>query len=148
MEQTFQALGNILLKAIPSVFFLLILHFYLKAMLFAPLVKAMKHRDELTRGARKAAEESLAKAEQKAKEYEAKLQDAHNEVYRQNEETRKQWLADQAAHLASAKASAEATMKAATESIAVEAAAARQGLQESSTAIANQIAQAILGTKA
>ena len=70
MEQTFQALETILLKAIPSAILLLVLYFYLKAMLFGPIAKVLKQREELTKGARKAAEQSLARAEQKAKESE------------------------------------------------------------------------------
>ena len=36
MEQTLQALAGILLKAIPTIFLLLFLYFYLKLMLFGP----------------------------------------------------------------------------------------------------------------
>src|SRR5215475_4677341 len=97
MEQTIQALGGILLKAIPTVVILIFLHFYLKFMLFKPLAKVLKERDALTAGARKAAEQSLAAAERKAQEYEAKFRDARAEVYKQQEETRKVWLQDQAA---------------------------------------------------
>jgi F-type H+-transporting ATPase subunit b len=147
MEQTFQALEIILLKAIPTALLLLILHFYFKAMLFRPLAKILKQREELTEGARKAAELSLARAEEKAKEYETKLRDAKSEVYKDQEETRKKWLADQAAHLAQAKANAEASMQAAREGIAQEVAAARQVLGETSGAIADQIAATVLARR-
>ena len=66
MEQTLQALGGILLKAIPTVILLLILHAYLRAVLFTPLEKMLRQRGELTEGARKAADQSLAAAEAKA----------------------------------------------------------------------------------
>src|SRR5579862_667400 len=100
MEQIIQSLGGILLKAIPTVFILLLLHFYLKAMLFGPLARVLKERDELTVGARKAAEQSLAAAERKAQEYESKLREARAEVYRQQEETRRVWLEEQTAQIA------------------------------------------------
>src|SRR5215472_17663368 len=103
MEQTFEALGGILVKAIPTVAIILFLHFYLKSVLFAPLRKVLKQRDEMTIGARKAAEASLANAERKAREYEEKLAEARTEVYKQQEETRKQWLGDQAAQTAAAR---------------------------------------------
>ena len=76
MQETLQALGGILLKAIPTVILLIILHFYLKAVLFGPLDRMMQKRRELTEGARKIAEDSLAAAARKADEYEAKLRDA------------------------------------------------------------------------
>ena len=147
MEQTFQALEIILLKAIPTAVLLLLLLFYFKAMLFGPLAKILKQREELTLGARKAAQQSLAKAEEKATEYETKLRDAKGEVYRSQEETRKQWLAEQAAQLEQTKAKAEATMKAAGEGIAQEVTVARQGLAETSAAIADQIATTVLARR-
>lgn len=148
MDQTLQALQGILLKAIPTAVLLLVLYFYLKAMLFGPIAKVLKQREELTKGARKAAEQSMARAEQKAKEYEDKLRDAKSEVYRDQEETRKKWLADQAAQLAQAKASAEASINSAREGIAQEVATARQGLADSSAAIADQIAATVLARRA
>src|SRR5260370_16969179 len=93
MEQTLQALSGILLKAIPTVFLLIILHFYLKAMLFRPLQKVLKQREELTAGARRAAEQSLAAAERKAQDYKTKLRDPRAEVYKEQEETRRRFHA-------------------------------------------------------
>lgn len=144
MEQTLQALTGILIKAIPTAFFLILLHFVFRFMLFGPLRKVLKEREELTAGARKAAEASLAAAERKVQEYEAKLRDARAEVYKEQEEIRRRWLADQAAQLAEARTQAEASLKQAKFEIASEAAAARQNLFETSTGLADEIASAIL----
>jgi len=148
MEQTLQALGGILLKAIPTVILLIILHFYLKAVLFGPLDRVMQKRRELTEGARKTAEDSLAAAARKADEYEAKLRDARAAVYKQQEEIRKRWLDEQAQHVADARARSESTVKAAREAIAVDAAAARKSLQDTSEAVADQIVATVLGRRA
>ena len=51
MEQTLHDLSGILLRAIPSAALLIILHFYLKGMLFKPLQKVLKQREMLTAGA-------------------------------------------------------------------------------------------------
>jgi len=147
MEQTFQALEIILLKAIPTAVLLLLLLVYFKVMLFGPLAKILKQREDLTLGARKAAQQSITKAEEKAAEYETKLRDAKGEVYRGQEETRKKWLAEQAEHLAQTKASAEASMKVAGEGIAQEVTVARQGLAETSAALADQIATSVLARR-
>ena len=144
MEQTFEALGGILLKAIPTVLILLFLHFYLKSMLFAPLRKVLQQREELTAGARKAAEASFANAERKAQEYEDKLNEARAEVYKQQEETRKQWLQDQATQASAARVRMEAAVKEARAQIAEESDTARQNLLETSEALADQIASRIL----
>jgi len=147
MEQTVQALGGILLKAIPTVILLIILHFYLKAVLFGPLDRVLKQRRELTEGARKIAEDSLAAATRKAEEYEAKLRDARAAVYKQQEEIRKRWLEEQANDVAEARARSESAVKAAREAIAQDAEAARKSLEETSKAVADQIVAAVLGRR-
>ncbi len=147
MEQTVQALGGILLKAIPTVVLLIILHFYLKSVLFGPLERVLKQRRELTEGARKLAEDSLAAASRKAEEYEAKLREARAAVYKQQEEIRKGWLEDQAKQVNEARERHDAAVKAAREAIAADAAAARTSLQDSSKAMADQIVATVLGRR-
>jgi F-type H+-transporting ATPase subunit b len=147
MQQTLQALGGILINAIPTAIFLVILHFFFRSMLFGPLRKVLKQREELTAGARRAAEASLAAADRKAAEYETRLRDARAEVYKEQEETRRRWLADQADQVAKARASADATVAQAKFEIASEAAAARQNLFETSTPLADQIANTVLGRR-
>jgi F-type H+-transporting ATPase subunit b len=147
MEQTLQALSGILLNAIPSALLLIILHFYLKAMLFKPLEIVLKQREALTAGARKAADESLAAAERKAQDYEAKFRDARSEVYRQQEETRKAWLDDQAKQIAEAHDRGAAAMAAADKTLAEETAAAKRNLVETSAALADSIANMVLARR-
>ena len=148
MQETLQALGGILLKAIPTVILLIILHFYLKAVLFGPLDRVMEERRELTEGARKTAEDSLAAATRKADEYEAKLRDARAAVYKQQEEIRKRWLEEQAQQVAEARTRSESTVKAAREAIAQDVAAARTSLQDTSATVADQIVATVLGKRA
>jgi F-type H+-transporting ATPase subunit b len=124
------------------------LHFYFKRMLFRPLEKMLKQREELTEGARQAAQDSLAAAERKAQEYETKLRDAKAQVYKEQEETRRQWLEDQTAQVEQARVSSEASVHAAREAIAAEAAAARTNLLETSAALADRIATAVLVRRA
>ena len=147
MEQTLHALGGILLRAIPTAVLLVILHFYLKGMLFRPLQKTLKRRDELTAGARKAAQESLAAANQKAQDYEAKFRDARSEVYRQQEETRRSWTEDQAKQIEAAHARATEAMVVAQQKIADESAKAKQDLVETSAALAESIANTVLARR-
>jgi F-type H+-transporting ATPase subunit b len=147
MEQTLHALGGILLKSIPTVVLLLFLYFYLKAMLFGPLTQVLKQREELTAGTRQAAQKSLEDAERKVSEYEAKMREARAEVYREQEETRKRWLADQASQVDGARERTGQTVQQAKEQMAVEITAARQTLAESAAALADQIATAVLSRR-
>jgi F-type H+-transporting ATPase subunit b len=144
MEQTLQALGGILIKSIPTVLFLLFLHVFFRIMLFGPLRKMLKQREELTAGARRAAEASHAAADRKTAEYEAQFRDARAEVYREQEEIRRRWLAEQAKQVAEARSSAEAAVAQAKFEIASEAAGARQSLLGTSAELADQIATAVL----
>ena len=148
MEQTLEALAGILLKSIPTILLLLFLYFYLKAMLFSPLTKVLKQRDELTTGTRLAADRSLRDAEQRVQEYDAKLREARAELYREQEATRAQWLADQASQITGARQRTGTAVAEAKEQMAAEVVAARQSLIESSGALADQIATAVLGGRA
>ena len=147
MEQTLQALGGILLKAIPTAVLLLVLYAYFKAMLFGPLTKIEKQRKELTEGARRTAAESLAKAEKKAQEFEAKLQEARSQIYKEQEEQRRKWLEDQSVQIAEARGRQEKAVKDAKFALAAEAAAARQTLLDTSAQLADQIAAAVISRR-
>ena len=147
MEQTLQSLGGILLKSIPTIVFLIILHFYLKAMLFGPLDRILKQRRELTDGARKVAEDSLAAAKRKADEYDIKLREARGVVYKEQEEMRKRWLEEQGDEVARARTRMEASVKTAREALAADAAAAQASLKDASSALADQIAETVLGRR-
>ena len=145
---TLHALAEILLKSTVTIVLLIILHFYLKAVLFGPLDRVMQKRRELTEGARKLAEDSLAAATRKADEYEAKLRDARAAVYKQQEEIRKRWLDEQAQQAAEARTRSESTVKMAREAIAQDAAEARKSLQDTSAAVADRIVATVLGKRA
>jgi F-type H+-transporting ATPase subunit b len=147
MEQTLQALSGILLRAIPTTVLLIVLHFYLKAMLFRPLQKMLKQREELTAGARTAAADSLAAAERKAEDYETKFRDARSEVYREQEETRRVWIEDQAKQIAAGQARTAESLTAARKQLAGETAAAKASLVDTSAALADKIATTVLARR-
>ena len=148
MEQTLQALTGILLKAIPTIVLVMVLVAYFKAVLFRPLERVLKQREDLIEGSRRLAQESLDAAERKQQDYEARFRDARGEVYRAQEETRRTWLANQAAEMAEARRRSEVSLRDAKQHIAAEAAGAREGLSEASAALADQIATMILARRA
>ncbi|MEI9814139.1 MAG: ATP synthase F0 subunit B [Acidobacteriota bacterium] len=148
MEQTLQALAGILTKAIPTIIILVILHQFLKAVLFGPVEKMLKQRGEMTHGARHSADQSLKNAERKTAEYEAKLRDAKSVVYKEQEETRKQWLTDQTEQVARAKSDADVRVAAAKKEIATEVVTARATLEQTTQALADQIATTVLMRRA
>jgi F-type H+-transporting ATPase subunit b len=144
MEQTLRSLVEILLKAVPTIVLLLLVYFYFKAMLFGPLNKILKQRDELTKGARKTAEDSLATAERKTSEFEAKLREARTELYKEQEDQRRKWLDDQVAQVEQAHQRGTQMVEAAKKEIAAETASARENLAAASGALADEIANSLL----
>jgi F-type H+-transporting ATPase subunit b len=147
MEQTLNALGGLMLKAIPTVLLFVILYFYIKAMLFRPLEKVLAQRDALTDGARRTAQAAFEAAERKQKEYEQKFADARADVYKLQEETRRKWIEDQTAQVAEARKSMEQTIRGAKDQIAAEAATARERLAATSSQLAEEIAATVLSKR-
>src|SRR5438270_7171941 len=86
MEETLRQLGGILLRAVPTFILVVLLHLYLKFIFFKPLERVLRQRYEATEGARKLAEESIARAARKADEYEAALRAARAETYKEMEQ--------------------------------------------------------------
>lgn len=148
MGQTLQALGGILLQAIPTVCLLLIVHFYLKFMFFRPVREVLEKRREATEGARESAEAMLKKAGEKTASLEAALRKARDEIYVENEELRKRWLEEQSNHLEEARKQSRELIHQAKQELDAEAATAKRDLAGMADSMADEIAQSLLGRKA
>ena len=148
MEETLRALGEILLKAVPTFVLVFLLYLYLSRMFFRPLEEVLKKRYEATEGARKLADESLAKAAAKTAEYEAAIRAARGEVYNELGQLRRQLQADHAASIEKARHEAEAQISAAKAELQQEVSRLKQQLAGESDALATQIAESILGRRA
>ncbi len=148
MDQILQALGGILLRAIPTVILLIFVHIYLKRMLFRPLQETLAKRREQTEGAQESARASLARAEEKAAMYELALKEARAEMYREQEETRRRWLDHQASRIEEARQRTHELIKEASDKIAQETEAAKRDLDSSSHMLALQITEALVARRA
>src|SRR6185369_14484027 len=108
MQETFQQLADILLKAVPTFILLVLLHFYLKYIFFKPMEKVLHERYLATEGARKVAQESLERAAAKTAQYEAAIRAARNEIYQAEERLQKQLQEKETGELQAARQKAEA----------------------------------------
>ena len=144
MEATLQALGGILLKAVPTFLLLVLLHFYLKGVFFKPLQKVLRQRYEATEGARKLAAESLERAAAKTAEYEAATRAARTAVYQAQEQAHKRLEEGESAELMEARRRAEAAVEEARTQLSKDVEAATAGLARDSDLLASQIAESIL----
>jgi F-type H+-transporting ATPase subunit b len=147
MADTLHALGGILLKAVPTFLLVLLLQFYLKKVFFQPLEKVLHKRYEATEGARKLAEQSLARATARTAEYEAAIRAARSEIYQAQEKLYKQLQESEAAQLLAARQTAEAALRQARAQIAREAEAAQVMLKLDTERLAGEIAESILETR-
>ena len=148
MDATLHDLGGLLLKAIPTIILLLIVHQYLKWMFFGPMREVLAKRREATEGARKTAEALLAQASEKTAALEAALRKAREEIYREQEEARRQWISEQSARLEEARRSARDLIHKAKQQLEAETSAGKRELTATTTELADQIAQSLLEGKA
>src|SRR5580698_2953631 len=148
MDATLHALGRIVLYGLPTSFLVILLCIYLKIMYFKPFQRMLAARYEATEGARKAAEESLSRANAKAAEFDAALQKARQEIYSEQEQYLKKLRDQQTAETEAARHAAEARLNQAREQLAAEAATARASLASQADLLASQIADAILSGRA
>lgn len=144
MEETLRELGGILLKAVPTFFLVLVLYLYLARMFFRPLERVLQKRYEATEGARKLAEESLAKAAAKTEQYEAAMRAARGEVYKEIEQLRRQLQQERTAAIDRARREAEAQIGEAKVQLDNELVKLKQELAGQSDALAGQIVDSIL----
>ena len=132
------------MRALPTFALLLLLLFYLKAMFFKPLEKALAERKAATAGVRKLAEESLAKAEQKAAEYDQSLRNARVEIYKEQEALRAQWREEQAKAMKEVRATTDAALREAQQQLDAHKQTALASLDAESDALAEQITRRVL----
>jgi F-type H+-transporting ATPase subunit b len=144
MEETLRALGEILLKAVPTFLLVFLLYLYMARVFFGPLERVLQKRYEATEGARKLAEESLAKAAEKTEKYEAAVRAARSEIYRELGQLRRQLQDERSAAVEQARRQAEAQIAAAKADLEREVVALQEKLAGESDALANEIAGSIL----
>ena len=134
----------LLWQAVPTFVIVILLHFYLKHMLFQPLQKALDERKAATNGVRAAAAEALKVAEQKASEYEDALHKARGEVYKEQDQLRLELRKQREAALESVRTQTEALLADARKRIETERDSAKATLQAESDSIAESIAAAAM----
>jgi len=144
MESTLHDLGQLLLKAIPTVFLLLVVHFYLKKMFFGPMADVLAKRRAATEGLRESAEAMRARALEQTASIEAQLRQAHEEIYQEQEEARRLWTTVQASQLEQARTQARELIQQGKQRLDAESSAAKNQLATTTDALADQIVRTLL----
>jgi F0F1-type ATP synthase membrane subunit b/b' len=148
MDPTLKLLLESLLKAVPTIFFLIVLTAYLKYIFFKPMGRMLKQRHEETEGVRKLAEQAFTAADHKTSELERVLLAAKLEISRGQEAYRHQLHADQAKAIAEARARAEERILEVRRELAAETERITVHLSDNASALAGEMLATVLGRRA
>jgi F-type H+-transporting ATPase subunit b len=144
MAELVHQLGELFLRAVPVVFFILIFYFILRAIFFKPLLAVMNEREARTQGAQRAAELAQQAAADKVKQYEDALKQAKAKVYAEQEAERKKLLDERTAFLKETRGKAAAEVNQAKERVTAEFEAAKKDIEVSAVQLAAEIARRLL----
>ena len=148
MDATLHALADLLIRAVPTVLFFILLTSYLKAVLFRPLGNILEERRKATEGVRELAQRAFEAADKKNGEFEYALQLARNELHQKHEAKRREWSEEQARRIAGARAEAERQTADARRQIAEEVEKTQAEMNATVENLSEQIVSSLLRRRA
>lgn len=144
MEETLRQLGELLLGAIPTIIFMVLLWGAYSVLVYKPLTKVLAERRSKTEGAVEKARADIAAAEARTAEYEQRLREARLGIFKNQEARRQQAMQTRAAAVAEARSKAHAQVEEARAAIDRDKLAAQEKLQVESNRLAAEIIRAVL----
>ena len=144
MEETIRQLGELLLGAIPTVIFMVLLWIAYSLLVYRPLTRVLAERHSRTEGAVERARADIAAAEARTAEYEQRLREARLAIFKSQEARRQQAMTARAAAVAEARSKAHAQVEQAHAAIEKDKVAAQEKLQLESSRLASEIIRAVL----
>jgi F-type H+-transporting ATPase subunit b len=145
MDETLKQVGELLLKAIPTMIFMVLLFVFYKVLVHRPLTRILAERRSKTEGAIEKARADVAAAEARTSEYEQKLREARVAVFKSLEARRQKAAQAREAELAEARKKAQAHIEQARTEIEAEKVAAQERLQVEGGRLATEIVRHVLG---
>ncbi len=139
---------DLLIGALPTVIIVFFLFFFLRWAFWGPLERVLAERQAATEGARKQAEQVIAKASEKMRQYEDALRQARAEVYHQQEAGRQQAVEERNQIVREARERANESIRQAKLEIAGDVEQAKKTLEGESERLAEEIAQSLLAPPA
>jgi len=144
MDETLRQLGGLLLGAIPTVIFMVLLYTAYTLLVHKPLVKVLAERRAKTEGAVEKARADIAAAEARTGEYEQRVREARVAVFKDQELRRQQAMQARAAALAEARTKAQVRVEQARGGIEKDKQAAIGTLKGESAVLAKEIIRSVL----
>ncbi|HEY3936501.1 MAG TPA: ATP synthase F0 subunit B [Bryobacteraceae bacterium] len=148
MDSTLTALADLLVEAIPTIFFFILLTVYLKYVFFRPMARILEERRKQTEGVRELAQRAFDAADEKTSQFERALQLARVQIHQENEALRRQWSEEQAEAMAKARIEASHHIEEAKHQIAQEVEKAKGELDISVDRLSAQIVESLVRRRA
>jgi F0F1-type ATP synthase membrane subunit b/b' len=144
MEKIIEQLLGLLWGALPTAVIVGLLYFFLRWSFWKPLERVLAEREAATAGARKAAEETLAQANEKLHLYEESLRRARAEIHREQEAVRHRALEERHQVLRETREQANKRLRQAQAELAAEIDQAKKKLEAESQLLADEITRSLL----
>ncbi len=144
MDETLRQIGELLLGAVPTVIFFLLLFGLYTVLVHKPLTRVLAERRSRTQGAIEKARADVAAAEARTAEYEQKLRDARVALFKAQEARRAKASQLRAQAVADARYKAQSQIETARAEIEQSKAAAKQNLEAEAGRLATEIIRTVL----
>jgi F-type H+-transporting ATPase subunit b len=144
MEQTLRQLGELLLASVPTVILLWLLYIIYVFVVHRPLTAVLAERRKRTQGAMEKARADIAAAEARTADYEHRLREARQKVFK-NLEARRQQATDARGHAVNeARTRAQEQVKVARAALEQDKQEAMTKLQSEAGRLAGEIVRTVL----
>jgi F-type H+-transporting ATPase subunit b len=144
MEQTLRQLGELLLGSVPTVILLWTVYIVYVFVVHRPLTAVLAEREKRTQGAMEKARADIAAAEARTADYEQRLREARQKVFKSLESRRQQAAEVRNAAVNQARARAQDQVKQARASLDQDKQEAMSKLQLEAGRLATEIVRSVL----
>jgi F-type H+-transporting ATPase subunit b len=144
MEQTLRQLGELLLGSVPTILLLTLLYILYTFLVHRPLTAVLAERRSRTQGAKEKARADIAAAEARTAEYEQRLREARQKVFKSQEARRQQATQTRNQLVNQARARSQEQVKQARAALEEDKQQAMSKLQLDAARLASDIVRAVL----
>jgi F-type H+-transporting ATPase subunit b len=139
-----QALEGFFIGAIPTILFIFLLFMAYRSLVHTPLQRVLRERYERTEGAVAKAQADIARAAAKSSEYELRLREARQAIFKVQEARRRKLTQVRDAALHETRTRAQQMVKEARATLELEVAEARKKLHQDAEVLAAEVLRIIL----
>ena len=144
MGETLRQLGELLLGAVPTVILLAALYILYTFLVHRPLTAVLAERRSRTQGAMEKARADIAAAEARTADYEQRLREARQKIFKNQEARRQQASQSRSEAVTQARAGAQEQVKQARAAMEEDKQQAMSKLQSEAARLATEIVRSVL----